>query len=41
VACGESLSMGFGPLGKVKVKFSLERPMKAEKGSSGIAVLFL
>jgi hypothetical protein len=27
--------------GKVKVKFSLEQAMKAQRGSRGIAVLFL
>jgi hypothetical protein len=26
---------------QVKVKFSLERPMKAQRGSRGIALLFL
>jgi hypothetical protein len=27
--------------GKVKVKFSLEQAMKAQRGSKGIAVLFI
>jgi hypothetical protein len=28
-------------VGKVKVKFSLEQAMKAQRGSRGIAVLFI
>ena len=31
----------YGSLGPVKVKFTLEKAMKAQRGSRGIAILFL
>jgi hypothetical protein len=43
--CGLIFRVNFSPVRleevKVKVKFSLERAMKAQRGSRGIALLFL